>query len=137
MKLKEIVIEMSFANVVNLENQVTQLFNDIGLRVQFSKHFKDRVDNNYGRESSVTEDEILKMFLQLKRRYGRQLFNAKNRPKEFIGLLKDASTNLNIPFSIDYDKVYNGLHKLNAITIMRKKNFQNDSFDNTVFQVRT
>lgn len=139
MKLNEIVVEMAISDISRTERELDKMFRDIGLDVQFSHHFKDRLSNNssLGRESDISHEELLKVFSELKKKYGKQLLMARNNPKEFVGLLKDITTQLNIPFTIDYDKIYNGLHKLKAITVMRKKHFGSDNFGNEIFSVRT
>ena len=139
MKLKELITEMPYAEIKHAEDDIDKLFRDIGLDVEFSKHFKDRIsDDSYdSRDSDVTYNELFKAFKELKDKYGQYLINARQRPKEFIAILKDATTNLNIPFSIDYDKIYNGLHKLKAFTLMRKKNFVPNKTGEKILTIRT
>ena len=135
MKIHNILKEMSHSDAVSTENALDMLFADIGLDVEFSKHFLNRTlddgqkgRNDYhahskSREKDITKEEIINVFSELKKHYGKKLYDARNDANEFVGVRKDATTHLNIPFSIDYDKVYNKMHKLTAITVMRKDNF--------------
>lgn len=124
MLLKDIN-EMAMQDVDAAEREVDEMFRAIGLDVIFTQHFKNRIADNTpeSRDTDVTEREIASAFSALKQQYGKQLLKAKFDKAQFQGLLKDISTKLNIPFAIDYDRVYSGLHKLYAKTIMRKDNF--------------
>lgn len=137
MLLKDIV-EMAQASMAPLEHAIDNMFRELGLDVYFSDHFKQRILDNgrEARDTDVTPQEIFKAFNKLKVKYGQALFNARNNPEEFVGILKDISTNLNIPFTIDYNKIHNGLHKLTAITLMRKKNFVPNSSGGKILTVK-
>lgn len=139
MKLNNIILETPINDIELAQKEINKLFNAIGLTVQFSKHFRDRIRNGSpeAREIDITATDLISAFAKLKQQYGKQLYQARARPKEFIGLLKDVSTNLNIPFSIDYDLISKKMHVLNAITIMRKRVFGNDAYNSTEFKVRT
>jgi len=125
MKLVDILLEMPPSDLQKAELAIDAMFRELGLDVQFTQHFKNRVLDNgsEARDTDVTGRELFKVFNALKIQYGDQLLKAKDNPKEFVAILKDASTNLNIPFVIDYNRVYRGLHKLTATTLMRKRNF--------------
>lgn len=139
MKLADIITEMSDGDIRKTESIIDQMFRSIGLDVHFTKHFKDRIsDNSYeSRDSDVTPNELLDMFSNLKTKYGKQLLDARKNPREFFGILQDSFSALNIPFKIDYDKVHNGLHQLNTLTLMRKKNFVPNSPRDKIFTVKT
>ena len=125
MRLKQFLNEMAQRDLQSLEHIVDDMFRQIGLDVYFTNHFRQRILDNgrEARDTDVTPDEIYNAFKKMKMQYGSRLYDARTDPKEFIGILKDISTNLNIPFTIDYDKVHKGLHKLTAMTLMRKKHF--------------
>lgn len=124
MLLKDIV-EMAQSSMAPLENAIDNMFRELELDVYFSNHFKQRILDNgtEARDVDVSAQDIFKAFNKLKIKYGDALFNARRNPKEFVGILKDISTNLNIPFTIDYDKFNKRFHKLTAITLMKKRNF--------------
>lgn len=137
MKIDEVLLnELSYSDSVDLERKLDQMFRSLGLDVEFSQHFLNRVldpdekgrrdsdHNSAARDTDVTADEIVDAFSELKRKHGKRLYKARNNPREFVAVLKDVSSDLNIPFSIDYDRVKRKMHELKAITLMRKKNFR-------------
>lgn len=113
------VIEMSQQQLQDAEYIIEWLFKDLQLDIIWSAHFKQRIE---GREKDVRTDELISAFKKLKEKYGAQLIAAKNTREEFVGILKDLSTDLNIPFAIDFDKEKPPNHKyhLRGITIVRK-----------------
>lgn len=148
MLLKDIH-EMATADLNNVEHAIDALFQQIGLDVIFSQHFKNRVldngesgrrdhlANSDARDTDISAQELYQAFAALKQTYGKALLKAKFNKEEFTGILKDISTKLNIPFVIDYDRVYSGLHKLQASTIMRKGNFAPNSVHDKVLPVKS
>jgi CRISPR/Cas system CSM-associated protein Csm2 small subunit len=138
MLLKDI-FEMSAPDLSNTENTVDAMFRDLGLDVIFTQHFKNRIldQGTEARDIDVSSEEIVNAFAALKAQYGKALMKAKHNKEEFVGILKDISTKLNIPFAIDYDKIYSGLHKLTATTLMRKQNFKPNSIYDKVLPVKS
>ena len=118
MKLKDLY-EMSMQDLRDAERVIEYLFKDLGLDVVWSTHFKDRVQ---GREADVTKFELAGAFQKLKEKYGERLRAARNNHKEFLGILKDMATDLNIPFAVEFDhrNPRNNKYILRGITIMRK-----------------
>lgn len=137
MKIEDVVVlnELSYTDSVDLERELDRMFYALGLDIEFSQHFLNRVlddgqkgrrdsdHNSASRDTDVSKEEIVDAFSELKRKHGRRLYQAKNNPEKFVAVLKDVSSDLNIPFSIDYDRVNKKMHELRAITLMRKKNF--------------
>lgn len=130
--------EMSNRELFSAEQQIDRLFRDIGIDVRFSRHAMNRVlddndparreydANQYARDTDVTQEELVAAFKQLKDKYGRLLLKARDNPEEFVGVLKDVATKLNLPFVIDYDIVRKRMHDLVVKTIMRKADFRTD-----------
>ena len=139
MRLANILNEMPESDLQRAELAIDNMFRQLGLDVQFAQHFKNRVLDNgsEARDTDVTAKEIFKAFNSLKIKYGQKLINAKHNKAEFVAILKDMSTNLNIPFVIDYDRAYNGLHKLKATTLMRKRNFVPNKDGGEILPVNT
>ena len=135
MKINDVLLELSHRDSVELERQLDKMFRNLGLDVEFSQHFLNRVldpdeegrrdsdHNSAARDTDVTPEEVMNAFAEMKKKYGRELWHARKNPEEFTAVLKDISSSLNIQFSIDYDKVGKKLHQLNAITLMKKKHF--------------
>lgn len=102
-----------------IEDQLDMLFKSIGIDIEFTRHFHDRV-NDPRNKKQITTDEILTTY--------QKLFN-KHKPKisgfkpDFEAVIKDFNSNINIPFVINVDRNSNELD-LVAKTVMRKKNFK-------------
>lgn len=111
--------EMSMQDLRDAEYVIEFLFKDLGLDVVWTTHFKERI---IGREADVTKFELAGAFQKLKQKYGERLRQARDNHREFIGVLKDIATELNIPFAIDFDRrnSRNNKYVLRGITIMRK-----------------
>lgn len=137
MKLQQLY-ELSNRELFSAERKIDNLLRDIGLDVKFSRHAMNRIldpddsarreydGNQSARDTDITGDELVTVFKEFKNKYGRQLLNARNNPEAFIGVLKDASTQLNLPFVIDYDIVRKRVHDLVVKTVMRKSDFKTD-----------
>lgn len=110
MKLYELA---SSAEVNALEQQLDQLMAPVGLDVEFSRHFVERL---MGREEPVSVGEVVDAFSKLKRKYKQKLLGAKKRPG-YEAILKDFDTDLNIVFGV---KVGQPLPQLVNITIKKK-----------------
>jgi len=110
MKLFEL---KSTAEVIELEKQLDKMFATLGLDVQFTRHFIERI---LGRERDVTVQSILHSFDQLKRKYKSRLLGAKKNPG-YSAVLRDFDQDLNIVFGI---KPTASGHELTNITIKRK-----------------
>lgn len=118
MKVKDL-FEMSYQDLRDAEYVIEYLFKDLGLDVVWTTHFIDRIE---GREADVSKEELIGTFKKMKEKYGPRLLAAKDRHNEFVGILKDLATDLNIPFAIDFNKrnPANNKYRLRGITIMRK-----------------
>lgn len=106
MKLYEL---QSPDEVRELEAQLDALMRPVGLDVEFSRHFVERL---LGREQRVTIEEIVGAFAKLKGKYKKRLLSAKKKP-DYEAVLKDFSNDLNIVFGIRGGEMKN-------ITIKRK-----------------
>jgi hypothetical protein len=110
MKLFEL---KSPAELIELESQLDQLMYSVGLDVEFSNHFKERL---LGRDRMITIPEIVDAFKKLKKKYKRKLLQYKKTPsgRKF---LKDFDNDLNVIFEIEPGEK---LPQLINITIMKK-----------------
>jgi len=111
MKLYEL---KSPAEVVQLEQQLDKMFATLGLDVEFSKHFIERV---LGREKNVSVQDIISSFSQLKSKYKSRLIKAK-KAGSYTAVLRDFDNSLNIVFGIKPNP--DGTHDLVNITIKQK-----------------
>lgn len=116
MKLFEL---KSSTEVKELEAQLDKMFSTLGLDVEFSRHFIERL---LGREKKVTKEEIVTAFSELKRKYKNKLKSAKKK-EDYEAILQDLSHSLNIVFSIEPNKDKKDgdpSHDLVNITIKQK-----------------
>lgn len=109
--------EMSLQDLKDAELAIEWLFKDLRLDVVWTNHFVQRVT---GRESDVTKVELMSAFSKMKKLYGQRLQMAQHDHEHFVAVLKDLSTNLNIPFAVHFDSVGRPKYTLSGITIMRK-----------------
>jgi hypothetical protein len=109
----------------DLEKFADSLFQELGVDVVFTKHFKERVnDARNGRP--ITYTELKNMFLKAYLRAGQYI---SELPAETEAVIKDMSSNLNSPFIIhdspgddsDVD------HDMVMKTIMRKERFMSNN----------
>lgn len=99
--------------IQTLEQHLDQLMAPVGLDVEFSRHFVERL---LGREQRVTVEEIIDAFTKLKQKYKQRLKSAKNKPG-YEAILKDFDSDLNIVFGIRADEP---IPDLVNITIKKK-----------------
>jgi len=111
MKLYEL---QSPAELQALEAQLDAMMRPVGLDVEFSRHFIERL---LGRDRSITAAEIIDAFAKLKRKYKNKLLKYKKMPGQ-RAILKDFDNDLNIIFGVTDQG--GELPDLVNITIMRK-----------------
>ena len=121
MKLYEL---QSPAELRSLEAHLDDLMRPVGLDVEFSKHFVERL---LGRDRSVTAAEVIDAFSKLKQKYKQKLKSYKKKPGQ-RAILKDFDNDLNVIFGIQPARG-SELPDLVNITIMRKdpNEFQTDT----------
>lgn len=102
-----------------LESMLDRLYSELNIDVDFSKHFIDRVNDERNRKQ-ITLQELQKIFVEVFKKYRNKL-----RPVApgFQAVMNDISTELNIPFVIDWDS-RNNERDLVAKTAMRKPDFR-------------
>lgn len=103
-----------------LEKKLDELFAKVGADIEFSKHFLERLNDSRNGDP-ITLKELATMLSQFYARYK----NAVPKFEEdFQGLIKDMTSDINLPFSVDRhgDEVV-----IISKTIMRKKSFKSSS----------
>jgi len=99
-----------------LERAADKVFGNLGIDIEFTRHFIDRANDERNREQ-ITIRELGELFVKEYKRWGRKI---ASMPIDSQAVMKDLSSELNIPFILDKD----GDEKdLVAKTVMRKKNF--------------
>ena len=112
-------MEINRAQLGILEKSLDKLFKDVGIDVEFSRHFFDRLnDKRNGKPIEFLElrDIFVKSYKKFKGIF-------KQLKPGFEGVLNDVFSKLNIPFVIKYDRKNNEMDLL-AKTIMRKADFK-------------
>jgi len=109
---------LSDAEIKNVGDYADKLFSEVGLDVEFSRHFKDRV-NDPRNKKPITSAELIGLFKRAYQRSGKKI---SEMPPSAEAVIQDMRTDLNTPFVIEYDKRNKELD-LVMKTIMRKKDF--------------
>lgn len=117
MRASEFISEfVSNDELSKVEKFADALWNKMGIDVDFSKHFADRV-NDERNKKPISAAELVRLFKREYERNGKQIAQLDD-PE---AVMKDKTTDINIPFAL------NPLHNkknLVAKTVMRKPNFQ-------------
>ena len=100
-----------------VEKVADSLFRRLGIDVEFTKHFLDRL-NDKRNGKPISGAELIGIFKRLYKYYGKTLSRID---KDMNAVVKDLSSFINIPLAID---VQPNEIDLVAKTIMRKKNFK-------------
>jgi len=101
-----------------LERYLDNLFASLGIDINFTKHFLQRVNDERNRRP-ITYAELNKMFRKVYKKYGKRIARMTDQAQAVI---TDMSSDINMPFVIKYDTRNQELD-LVAKTVMRKKNF--------------
>jgi hypothetical protein len=101
-----------------VEDYADRLFRELGLDVEFSKHFRERI-NDPRNPKPITAAELIGLFKRAYQKSGKRI---AEMPPNAEAVLQDMRTDLNTPFVIQYD-LRNGDLDLVLKTIMRKKDF--------------
>ena len=101
-----------------LEDYADKLFKELNLDVEFSRHFRERVNDPRNRKP-ITTAELIGLFKRAYQKSGKKI---SEMPPNAEAVLQDMRTDLNTPFVIEFDP-RNGELDLVLKTIMRKRDF--------------
>ena len=118
-KVRDIYEEITPADLNQLERFADKLFGKVGIDVEFTRHFLDRV-NDERNKKPISSGELTRLFKQEFKKWGRPI--AQMGPDQ-EAVMKDLQTDINMPFALQWDKQNNELD-LVAKTVMRKKDFK-------------
>ena len=99
-----------------IERYADKLFAALGIDVEFTKHFMDRV-NDTRNVTQITPAELVRLFKQSYKKYGKKIAKMTD---DANAVIHDMKTDINMPFVLNHKK---GEIELVAKTVMRKKNF--------------
>lgn len=108
-----------------LEKVLDQVFSKVGIDVEFTRHFIDRV-NDARNVTPITIKELAMLFKKEFVKYGKPI--AQLGP-DAQAVMKDLESDINIPFALNWNG--NEL-ELVAKTVMRKKDFKSSNKEFTV-----
>ena len=100
-----------------IERYADKLFAALGIDVEFTKHFMDRV-NDTRNDTQITPAELVRLFKQSYKKYGKKIAKMSD---DANAVINDMKTDINMPFVLNHKK---GDIELVAKTVMRKKNFK-------------
>ena len=105
------------ADLNALEKVLDKLFAKYDIDIEFTKHFKDRI-NDARNQKQITIDELRALFQKAYKKAATKLVGLKGKE----AVLVDLQSKINVPFVLKVDR--NGDLDLVAKTIMRKDNFR-------------
>ena len=118
-RFKEFISEDITKNDLNqIEKYADKLFAAVGIDVEFTRHFLDRV-NDERNKKPINSAELIRLFRLTFKKYGKKI--AKMNP-DAEAVIHDMETDVNMPFVLNLDR--NGMLDLVAKTVMRKKDFK-------------
>lgn len=118
MRINEVDNEVTQPQLDALENALDRVFAKVGIDVEFTRHFLDRV-NDERNVKQITLSELGQLFKKEFVKYGKPI--AQLGP-DAQAVMKDLASDINIPFVLNWNKSTQML-ELVAKTVMRKKNF--------------
>jgi hypothetical protein len=119
MLLNEVDKEITSSDLEALETFADRIFGKVGIDVEFTRHFLDRVnDERNGKQ--ITASELTRLFKQEYKKWGKPI--AQMGP-DAEAVMKDLATDINVPFALRWDNKNKELDLI-AKTVMRKPNFK-------------
>ena len=109
--------EITKSDLDGVEKYADRLYKSVGIDVEFTRHFLDRV-NDARNKKQITVAELIRLFKQSYKKYGKKI--AKLGP-DAEAVINDMQTDVNMPFVLKWD----GKElELVAKTVMRKPDFK-------------
>jgi len=109
--------EITKSDLDGVEKYADRLYKSVGIYVEFTRHFLDRV-NDARNKKQITVAELIRLFKQYYKKYGKKI--AKLGP-DAEAVINDMQTDVNMPFVLKWDGKELDLV---AKTVMRKKDFK-------------
>ena len=117
MRITELLEDITQPELTQVERFADALWGKLGVEVEFTRHFFDRV-NDPRNGKPITTAELIRLFKKEYERNGKQI--AKLDGSEAV--MKDLLTQINLPFVVRDARRGDG-KELVAKTVMRKDNF--------------
>ena len=110
--------DVSKNDLDQVEKYADKLFAAVGIDVEFTRHFLDRV-NDERNKKPINTAELIRLFRLTYKKHGKKI--PKMGP-DAQAVVRDMETDINMPFVLNVDK--SGMLDLVAKTVMRKKDFK-------------
>ena len=115
---KQFSEEITKSDLNQIEKYADKLFAAVGIDIEFTRHFLDRV-NDARNKKPINSAELIRLFRLTYKKSGKKI--AKKTP-DAEAVISDMETDGNMPFVLNLDK--DGMLDLVAKTVMRKKDFK-------------
>ena len=130
MRAKEFIIEdVSATELDNVERFADALWAKLGIDVEFTRHFIDRV-NDPRNIKPISAAELVRLFRKEYEQWGKKIKSLDDREE---AVLNDLLTDINLPFVMRDRATDDSPKELVAKTVMRKQNFKTP---NTKYSVK-
>ena len=110
--------DISQRDLDGIERFADRLFAKVGIDVEFTRHFLDRV-NDERNKKQITTAELTRLFKQTYNKHGKKI---PQLGPDAEAVISDMKTDINMPFVLTWDKQSQEF-ELVAKTVMRKKGF--------------
>ena len=110
--------DVSKSDLDQVEKYADKLFAAVGIDVEFTRHFLDRV-NDERNKKPINTAELIRLFRLTYKKHGKKI--PKMGP-DAQAVVRDMETDINMRFVLNVDK--SGMLDLVAKTVMRKKDFK-------------
>ena len=117
-KFSELREQVSKSDLDAVEKFADRLFAKVGIDVEFTRHFLDRV-NDERNKKQITTAELTRLFKQTYNKHGKKI---PQLGPDAEAVISDMKTDINMPFVLNWDKQTQEF-ELVAKTVMRKKRF--------------
>ena len=119
MKIREITENITQSELSQVEKFADALWHKLGVDIEFSHHFLNRV-NNERNEKPISAAELIRLFKKEYERNGRVI----SKLHDTEAVMQDVLTSINLPFVMHDTTAGN---ELTAKTVIRKPNFKTTS----------
>lgn len=113
--------EISEAEFKKIERFLDSLFSSLNVDIAFTKHFKERV-NDERNKKQITQCELVSIYTEVYKKFGRKI-SKTGGAGDIEKIIKSLSTSINIPVIMKYDRQKKEVVMV-AKTAMRKKAFK-------------
>lgn len=105
-----------------IERYADKLFAKVGIDVEFTRHFLDRV-NDRRNKKQISAPELVRLFKKTYQQYGRKI---PEMGPDAQAVITDMQTNINVPFVLNWDPRSQELDLVSK-TVMRKPGFKSSN----------